>query len=132
MSSNIDRIYLVGHCGPDAGMLEAFVERAADVEVGQINSQKQLEESADSRTLLLVNRVLDGRFETESGVELIGQLAKASDPPQMMLISNYDDAQQQAREAGAMPGFGKDAIGTSQARQRLDEVLGQSPTTSSR
>ena len=60
---------------------------------------------------MLVNRILDRTGE--EGLDFIRDLkadpALASVP--VMLVSNFADAQRQAVELGARPGFGKDAIG---------------------
>jgi hypothetical protein len=41
------------------------------------------------------------------GIELIRELGRRADSPVMLLISNFEDAQRAAMEAGAMAGFGK-------------------------
>ena len=41
----------------------------------------------------------------------------------VMLVSNYEDAQQQAMEKGAFPGFGKAALGQPQMLSRVKAVL---------
>ncbi|MGB0768658.1 MAG: hypothetical protein ACPGYV_13235, partial [Phycisphaeraceae bacterium] len=59
----ITHVALVGHCGFDAGSLTRFAEDAApDAEVLRVNDQKALDPLLTPTTLLLVNRVLDGRF----------------------------------------------------------------------
>ncbi|MEM9881823.1 MAG: hypothetical protein AAF800_02760 [Planctomycetota bacterium] len=113
-------VALVGHCGFDSGPLKSFVRRTLpDAEVSRVNDRKSLDDLTHGGALLLVNRVLDGGFATEMGVELIGDLAKADDPPRMLLISNYEDAQAAAEDAGARPGFGKGDLGTDIAADRL-------------
>jgi CheY-like chemotaxis protein len=60
--------------------------------------------------LVLVNRVYDA--DGSSGLELIrrvkGDAALHTVP--VMLVSNHDDAQTEAEQAGAVPGFGKAAL----------------------
>lgn len=59
--------------------------------------------------LVLVNRVFDE--DGGSGLDLIKAI-KATAPEQpVMLVSNFADAQEQAQAAGAVPGFGKAALG---------------------
>jgi CheY-like chemotaxis protein len=72
--------------------------------------------------VLLVNRVLDGDFHASGGVDLIRQLAQQPDPPTLLLISDYADAQEQAQAAGARPGFGKSQVGQPQAADRLRQA----------
>jgi len=119
------RVLLVGHCGPDTHMLRSAVRRALpEAEVVSVLTQKELETNAAD--LLLVNRVLDGSFETSSGVDLIRKVAsrRAGEHPAMMLISNYSDAQDEARAAGALPGFGKREVNAQATASLLREALG--------
>jgi hypothetical protein len=74
--------------------------------------------------LLLINRVLDGRFDAGTGVDLIEQLAGRQPAPKLMLISNYPDAQARAVEAGALPGFGKSELGSPDTAMKLKALAG--------
>ena len=42
----------------------------------------------------------------------------------MMLVSNYEDAQNEAVAAGALPGFGKASLGQPHMLARLRPLLG--------
>jgi hypothetical protein len=127
--SEITRIALVGHCGPDSAMLKHAVQRAApEATVELITEDQQLQRVVKPDALLLVNRVLDGEFSVERGVELIRELAGRPDGPRFMLVSNFDEAQQEAVEAGAYPGFGKQQAGQPAMQQRIEAALnGQAP-----
>lgn len=121
----IQRVALVGHCGFDSGSLSRFANAfAPDAEVVRVNDQKSLDKIADPGTLLLVNRVLDGRFNAGgSGIELIREFASQSDAPPTMLVSNYEDAQQEAVNAGALPGFGKSQVGDQSTLDRIADAI---------
>ncbi|MEO0476651.1 MAG: hypothetical protein AAF085_11885 [Planctomycetota bacterium] len=121
----ISRIALVGHCGFDSGSLARFASDAApDAEVIRINDQQALNESSGVSTLLLVNRVLDGRFDVgRSGIELIKTIAELPDAGPMMLVSNYADAQEEAEAMGALPGFGKSEMADATTRQRIANAI---------
>lgn len=125
--SKRNKVLLVGHCGPDSWMLKSMVGRALpDSEPVMVNSREDLDAAlADSR-VLLVNRVLDGRFDSESGIELIREIAGRSGPPRTLLISDYEDAQKSAEEAGALPGFGKAETNSDKAVERLQQAYGES------
>ena len=41
----------------------------------------------------------------------------------IMLVSNYEDAQQRAVEKGALPGFGKASLGQPHMLARLKSIL---------
>lgn len=119
-------ILLVGHCGPDSYALRSAVSRAAPgAQVVFINEQQELQEQLPRAELLLVNRMLDGGFDTNSGLDLIKSLAQngqQANPP-CMLISNFADAQAAAIEAGARPGFGKSQMNSEDAAARIREAL---------
>jgi hypothetical protein len=131
--SEIDRIALVGHCGPDAAMLKHAVQRVTgEASVELVTDDTQLQRVIQPNALLLVNRVLDGDFAVQQGVALIRELAGRDDGPRFMLVSNFDDAQAEAREAGAYPGFGKHEMGQAAMRDRLHAAMngeGASPQT---
>ncbi|MFK7790041.1 MAG: hypothetical protein AB8C95_11200 [Phycisphaeraceae bacterium] len=121
----ITRIALVGHCGFDSGSLSRFASNAApDAEVVRVNDQKSLDDVANADTLLLVNRVLDGRFTVGgSGIELIKTIAAQADAPPTMLISNFAESQEEAVAAGALPGFGKSQVGDAAMKQRIADAV---------
>ncbi len=119
-------VILVGHCFPDRFMLKGEVKRLLDgVTIESVNSSKDLEKHIEPDVLLLVNRELDGRFETgESGIELIRDIAQRDDAPVAMLISNYEESQQQAVEAGAALGFGKSDLYEASTAEKLQAAVG--------
>ncbi len=98
---------LVGHCGFDSSGLKRLVKDAfgKDAKAVRVNDEGKL--ASSGCTLLLVNRVLDGRFESENGIELIRAHAAKGGAVPAMLVSNYADAQASAIEAGGLAGFGK-------------------------
>lgn len=109
--SNPKTIVLVGHCGPDMFMLKTAVGRALpEATIVSVNDVDALGEYRTAEALLLVNRELDGRFRSPSGIDLITEIAQQTDGPVTMLISNFADAQAQAVAAGAKPGFGKSQL----------------------
>lgn len=120
MTDTIHAIALVGHCGPDSFALRSFVSstlRGSRVEF--VNNQRELESRRGEFHAALVNRVLDGSFTTESGIELIRILGALDDGPALMLITNFPEAAAEAEAAGAVPGFGKAELNTDRARERL-------------
>jgi len=103
---------LVGHCAMDRFQLKRTVKRALGntATTAHVNDTAKLDKAINPDSVLLINRQLDGRFDTLNGIELIGQLNQHDNPPAMLLISNFPDAQQQAVQAGALPGFGKSQL----------------------
>jgi two-component system, chemotaxis family, chemotaxis protein CheY len=116
------RVALVGHCGPDAYALRSALRSLFPKgEIAMVNGEGALTAEIARADLLLVNRLLDGQFQQESGAEVIRALA-ARPPdqrPSLMLISNFPEAQAEAQAAGAMPGFGKRQMYSAEARERI-------------
>jgi hypothetical protein len=114
---------LVGHCWADRMSLKTAIRRAVPgAVIARAHDMSALREHLDSGAVLLVNRVLDGRFDTGDGVELIRELNAGGDPPRALLVSNHADAQADAVAAGARPGFGKAQLHDDLTVRRLREV----------
>ncbi len=123
--SRLDKVVLVGHCGFDQASLARVVASALPgLAVESAHNTAGLDQHAGPGALLLVNRVLDGRFGTSSGIDLIAELARLDPTPRMMLISNFPDAQAQAVQVGALPGFGKNDMGTPDTAAKLRALAG--------
>ena len=114
-------------------MLEDVMGHVArDVDAHMVNDMATLEKEADQDALLLVNRVLEGRFKTHSGIDLIEELAKKDNAPKMMLISDRSDAQKQAEEVGAMKGFGKAKAHAKETAELVKQAIGAGSKTASK
>jgi cell division GTPase FtsZ len=117
------RVVLVGHCGFDASSIRRLVEKTLpNADTSAVNRQADLDAKLDAPSVLLINRVLDGRFAAGSAYAMIAELAQRDEPPQMMLVSNFDEAQEQAVAAGARPGFGKSDLSKPETAQRLRDA----------
>ncbi len=118
-------VLLIGHCLSDAAMLRRTIRGAvSDARVQNINSATKLNAALEGADLLLVNRALDGNFQTSSGVELIGSVRERSGgTARVMLISDFDEAQAQAEQEGALPGFGKSELRSRETRRLLRAAL---------
>ena len=120
------RVALVGHCGPDAYALRAAVRSMFPRgEVQMVSDASELEAEIPAADLLLVNRILDGEFEVDSGIELIRVLAAlpARERPALMLVSNFPEAQAEAQGAGALPGFGKKQMYSAEMRKNMEAAV---------
>ncbi len=124
------RIALVGHCGPDSWMLKGAVVRAFPVaDVVMVNDGASLQAHAEKADLLLVNRQLDGDFDTGSGLDLIRVLMGLPNRRAVvMLVSNYADAQAEAVAFGAAAGFGKAKAGSPETAQRMRAAVERAAT----
>jgi hypothetical protein len=115
-------VLLIGQCVPDSMLLSRYVRRfAPGAKIERINNDEALNKVKNQSALLLVNRVLDGSFDDDSGLKVV---AAAIDGPGVpLLISNHEDAQQQAVALGALHGFGKAQLGDPASGERLQAAL---------
>lgn len=131
-NSQVNQVILVGHCGFDSGGIRNAVSKAAsevniDVDLDSANSDNELEGKTGETCLLLINRILDGSFNDNSGINLIKQIKTDHPDTRMMLVSNYADAQADAEVAGALPGFGKSDLHEPETLTRIGEAIAGSP-----
>jgi len=121
MSEREIRVGLVGHCGFDSSGLTKAVKSAMgdSAKIVSIKSDEAIKE--ESCDLLLVNRVLDGRFSAADGIGLIKEHADSGRSGRAMLISNFEDAQAAAVEAGGVLGFGKREMKSEATLDRIRE-----------
>ena len=97
------KVLSVGQCNADNARINQLIKDnyAAEIELVdthdeaiQVASQKQFD-------LILINRLLD--TTGTSGLEVIRELQSANEQPTAtMLVSNYEDAQNEAVAAGAV------------------------------
>lgn len=124
-SAPAPRIALIGHCGPDSWMLQGVAQRAfPGGEVVMVHDDAMARSEAARADLLLINRELDGEFPTGSGLYLIGELILMKGRrAAVMLISNLDEAQAQAKALGAARGFGKSKAGSPDSAAAMREAI---------
>lgn len=119
-------VLAIGNCSYDHGNLSAAILKHFDAEVRAVSDAGEaLGVLADgSFDLVLVNRVLED--DRSSGIDLIRQIKSDTQfgHTAVMLVSNFPDAQAQAVEAGAVPGFGKKALDSPETIAKLRAHLG--------
>ncbi|PQO44868.1 response regulator [Blastopirellula marina] len=120
------QVLAVGNCSYDQSSLKALIERSFDAKLlaahGPADTLKMLREQTFA--LVIINRKLDR--DHSDGIELMQTIKEdeqLKDVP-VMLLSNYEDAQAAAEEAGAVPGFGKLALGKETTLKKLEPFLG--------
>jgi two-component system chemotaxis response regulator CheY len=119
------KVLSVGQCGIDHPAIRRLLQHKFDADVIPADSADEAFAELRSQPfdLVLVNRVFD---MGGSGLEFIADL-KADDAlarVPVMLVSDLPEAQRQAKELGAMPGFGKAALHRPETVERLAGVLG--------
>ena len=115
-------IVLVGHCRPDEFMLKSAISSLLPgARVEAAGDERTVGVLAASADLLLINRVLDGAFESDDGHALLTRWVPTV---ATMLVSNLAPAQQRSFEAGAALGFGKSELRSEAMRSALRSALG--------
>ncbi|MEM8677946.1 MAG: response regulator [Planctomycetota bacterium] len=119
------RLLDVGNCGPDHGALCDLIERYFDAEVVQAHGmQDALEQLRQGDfALVTINRLMD--HDGSSGLEIIQQIKQDATLSQIpvMLVSNYEDFQDQAMQLGAARGYGKSSLQADATRELLSQYL---------
>ncbi len=122
------KILSLGQCSADSWSIDRLCTTHVGAEVIAVHSAREALDLLRQAPidLVLVNRLFDR--DGGSGLDFITRLksdaALRSIP--VMLVSNYDDAQRQAVERGALPGFGKAALSDPTTIDRLRTALGDS------
>ncbi len=113
----------VGQCGFDHASITEFLRSHFDVSVASAADESEALSALEQQSfdLVLVNRKFDRNGA--DGVEFIRTLNDNGNPPPVMLVSNFPEAQDAAVAAGARPGFGKSDYGNTEAVDRLSNVL---------
>jgi len=116
----------VGNCDPDHSTISRMLNEHFDVSIDRVmfvdEALAKLNENPNYH-LVLVNRLIFA--DRSPGIELVHQTQadkKLKNIP-VMMVSNFEEAQQQAVEAGAVRGFGKDAIFENSTADQLSKYL---------
>lgn len=121
------RVLAIGNCTYDHRNLAAAIGSRFDAELVAAGRPEEALEvlAAGGFDLVLVNRTIGA--DDRAGIDLVRRIrsdaALAALP--VMLLSNLPDAQAEAIEAGAAPGFGKSALDAPETIERLAAFLGQ-------
>jgi len=115
----------VGQCGFDHAGIVRRLNAICEAETVAANSARTALDllRAGGFDLVLVNRVFDA--DGASGLDLIRSLKSNADlsDTQIMLVSNYESAQSEAIEHGALPGFGKSDLNSAETAVKIRAVL---------
>ncbi len=120
------RVLSVGQCGADHGkIVRTLLPFNVDIVPAATTAEALAQLREKPFALVLVNRVYDA--DGSSGMELVrqikGDVALLGVP--VMLVSNHDDAQKEAVQAGAVPGFGKSALYGPPVAERVRPFLAE-------
>lgn len=114
----------VGQCGFDHAAISRLVGTVGGRAV-KVDLHSDIEAAIDAHrpALILINRINDS--DGSSGIACIKQLKAKFPQIPVMLVSNLADAQSEAVVSGAVPGFGKSAIGSDGTAELLARYLTQ-------
>jgi two-component system chemotaxis response regulator CheY len=119
------RILSLGQCGADHASLRWLFRSEFNAEVVGVDTPDAALDQLrrGSFDLVLVNRLLDR--DRSPGHDFISQLKgdpKLGQLP-IMLVSDYDDAQQRAVGQGALRGIGKSSLNDADTLARIRAIL---------
>lgn len=121
-----------GNCGPDYNSIRKLVQSQFDAVVLQTHGLQDTLEVLAQRPvdLITVNRKLDRDYS--DGLDVIRGIK--ADPRfaliPVMLITNYEEYQQEALAVGAVRGFGKLALNNPATAELLQPYLGSAEQAS--
>lgn len=117
------RILDVGQCGFDGPRMERLWKTELGATVDRVASADEaVEKLAGARyDVVLVNRVLAA--DGGSGMDAIGRVREAAPDVPVMLVSDIEDAQEQAVSLGAIRGFGKARLADPATVQLVQDVV---------
>lgn len=117
------QIVLVGHCNIDGPRLQSEITtKIREASVTRVNSDEDLKRACNvPDALLLVNREPVG-FDCD-GLDIIRNVCRGPMHARVMLVSDYPEAQEEAQELGALPGFGKSEIESDSLIERIRKAL---------
>ena len=116
-----------GNCAPDFAAIRQLAESRFGATVLQSHGAEDALEILRARPvdLVTVNRKLDRDYS--DGLDVIRRIKEDPDVGSVpvMMVTNYEEHQQSAIDAGAVLGFGKLSLRDEATRQRLEPYLGE-------
>ncbi len=119
------RVLIVGQCSMDFSNISRMLQTHFSAQTSAATTLTEAITLAKQTNynLILVNRLLD--IDGSAGVEVVR--AVIADPEisatPVMLVSNFPEAQQEAVEVGAVPGFGKAQLRAPETLESLRAFL---------
>ena len=117
----------VGQCNADNYRITELLTQHFDVQVDRSHSLHRAIESASSTAydLILINRLLDA--DGSAGMDVLASLKlnPSSAKIPVMIVSNFQDAQDLAVQNGAVAGFGKADLDSAETLAKLKQYLGE-------
>ena len=111
----------VGQCGFDNSRISSLLQKHFDVQVDRSHSHDEsIKLALDTPyDLILINRILDA--DSTAGMDVLASLKtqpSTAETP-VMIVSNYQETQDEAVAQGAVQGFGKSNLDTEETIANL-------------
>ncbi len=119
------KVLNVGQCNPDNSSISRMLNENFDVQIVTAESHEEAVQLASETSfdLVLLNRIYDATgTEGMATLKALKEADSTRETP-VMLVSNFQDAQEAAVSAGANQGFGKSALAEPTTIDRLQEFL---------
>jgi len=117
----------VGQCNADNYRINELLQQNFNAQVDRSHSLDEAIEAASNTKydLILINRLLDA--DGSAGMDVLTSLKTnpSSAEIPVMIVSNYQDAQDAAVANGAVAGFGKSALDSADTLAKLKQYLGE-------
>lgn len=115
----------VGQCDADHYRISTTLGKNFDVEIQRAHSHDEAVKLATDTPfdLILINRLLDADGSRAMNVLSTLKTTPSAAQIPVMIVSNFEDAQKTAVEAGAVHGFGKAALDSDATKEILAEYL---------
>ena len=121
----MQKLLIVGQCDFDYQRISFVISKmyAAEIHRADLFDEAIQRALEQPYALILINRLLD--LDRSEGMEILHELKSnpQTDDIPVMIISDYQDAQDVAVAAGASPGFGKAALDTPRTFELLSNYL---------
>lgn len=115
----------VGNCPPDHAAIRRMIETNFDAKVLQAHHLQDTLATLEQKeiALVLVNRKLDQDYS--DGMKIVEKITGSPELSAIpvMLVTNYEEHQQQAMAKGAVRGFGKLSLGDPSTLENLKQAL---------
>lgn len=117
----------VGQCNFDNSRISHYLQQHFEVEVDRSHSHDEAVKSAldTPYDLILINRILDA--DSTAGMDILASLKtqpSTAETP-VMIVSNYQETQDEAVARGAVAGFGKATLDSDETLAKLTLYLGE-------
>jgi CheY-like chemotaxis protein len=119
------RVLDIGQCNADHGRISEILDQNFDVIIDRAHCYDEaLKMALDTPfDLILINRIMDA--DGTPGMDILNALKSQPSTVEVpvIIVSNYDETQNDAVASGAVRGFGKSELDASETMKTLSKFL---------